>query len=177
VTAVAKKHKKNDAQQAKQPSEGKPVDDRADDEDEATEASGALVTSVLPAQASPLAREQERDLEVGLALSGLLIGALTGLGQVPLGAHEGNIPAAVLGALLGSMLGLNIGRSLFFEVYQQWVVWAGMVLLGLIGFTLGSAAAGLLPGLVGAIVGVGAVTVGMFTVHKRRMVARGHGST
>lgn len=171
---MAKKSKKNDATRtdakpaADLPGEGTQEDEEGSDE---VTTSGGLVTSALPPSASPLAREQERDLEIGLTLSGLLVGALTGLGQVPLGAQDGNIPAAVLGALLGALLGLNVGRSLFFEVHQQWTLWSAMAVLGLFGYTLGASFAGLLAGLVGALVAVGAVSVGMFTVHKRRVIA------
>ena len=140
---------------------------------------GALVieTSVLPPGASPLAREQEQALELGLAFTGVVMGALTGLGQVPLGAEEGNVPAAMLGGVLGGLLGLVVGRSLFFEAAQQWVVWSGLAVLCLGSFSvLRHLGAPLELALAAAILAASAVAAGMF-VHRARQRARQEGAS
>lgn len=168
---MAKKSRKGEGRRpdGKDEAADEPVVIEAGDVDEGSEL--VIETTALPSGASPLAREQELALELGLALTGLVVGALTGFGQVPLGAHDGNVPAAMLGAVLGGLIGLNAARSLFYDVAQQWVIWSGLAALCTGSFALLTRAGlGVEVGLGGAAIAAFGVTVGMF-VHRARVHA------
>lgn len=100
---------------------------------------------------SPVARAQEKELEVLLALMGGVMGGLSGFSQVPMTATEGSVSGAVAGALLGMMLGFDLGRTLFLSTRKQWAVWVALAGLTWVGLQV--------QGLWGGVVAVLAVTV------------------
>ncbi|MBM3463485.1 MAG: hypothetical protein FJX76_15400 [Armatimonadetes bacterium] len=106
---------------------------------------------------SPLAREQERDLEVGLTFTGFVCGGLTGFSQVPFGAPEGNVAGGVLGAVLGAMMGLSLSKSLFLSVRAQWFVWMLLAVLTVGGYWVGAKSGGNGP-IMGATAGCAVAT-------------------
>lgn len=110
-------------------------------------------------RSSPLAREQERELEFGLTVIGILVGGLTGYAQVPFGALDGNLPGGVASGILGGLVGLSLGKSLFLSMRAQWFVWAVLAALGVGGYWLGMAVGGPLAAVIGADVGAAAATV------------------
>ena len=85
---------------------------------------GASAPDSPAAAGRPLPPAQELELEVGLAVLGLMVGGLTGYSQVPLGAVSGNVPDAAAGGALGAVLGLAVAKSLFLTMRDQWLAWA-----------------------------------------------------
>lgn len=106
---------------------------------------------------SPLLRSQEKELEIGLSLLGIIFGLLTGYGNgVPPEAPSGNVVGAIEAGIIGGLLGYTLGRTLFFSVRAQWISW--VALLGLVygGQTVG----GLPGGVLGAVLGASLVCGG-----------------
>lgn len=142
-----------------------------DEGDESLVAVPAPVVRQTGLPMSPLAREQERELEVGLTAIGLVVGGLTGFSQVPFGAPEGNVTIGVLSALMGALTGLSVGRSLFLSMRAQWFVWVVMAVLSVGGFFVGGQVGGDLAAVVGAAVGLALATAFLFFGLRRLALA------
>jgi len=132
------------------------------DEEESLVAVPAPVVRQTGLPKSPLAREQERELEVGLTAVGLVVGGLTGFSQVPYGAPEGNVAIGLVSAVTGALTGLSVARSLFLSMRAQWFVWALMAALSVGGFFLGGQVGGDVAAVAGAAVGVAVATAFLF---------------
>jgi uncharacterized membrane protein YfcA len=156
---MAKKFKKTPV---KRSPDAKPVADEEELEEPEESAASELTPPVARSDASPLARSQERDLEIGLTLIGGALGALTGYGSVPFDAATGNVPAAVLAAVLGACCGFTMSRTLFLSVRAQWFVWILLAIFCGLGYTVG--------GFAGAL--VGSVIITLFVLFGLKPLAR-----